>query len=121
MKVQESFLIKKEWILKRRLKHLEWYLPELILIDGGIAQLNAAVRIKNNESRIKNRELRIKNIKVISLAKKENKLYIENQKKPLLLKKLPREIFNLILQLRVEAHRFAITYHRKIRKKDLFL
>ena len=99
-------------ILERRLKHLEWGLPELILIDGGIAQLNAAVKIKNKG---------IKNIKVISLAKKENKLYIENQKKPLLLKKLPREIFNLILQLRDEAHRFAITYHRKIRKKDLFL
>lgn len=99
-------------ILERRLKHLEWSLPELILIDGGIAQLNTAVKIKNKG---------IKNIKVISLAKKENKLYIENQKKPLLLKKLPREIFNLILQLRDEAHRFAITYHKKIRKKDLFL
>jgi len=101
-------------ILERRLKHLEWCLPELILIDGGIAQLNAAVRIKNRESRIKN-------IKVMAIAKKKNELYIENKKRPILLKKLPREIFNLILQLRDEAHRFAIIYHRKIRKKDLFL
>jgi len=101
-------------ILERRLKHLEWCLPELILIDGGIAQLNAAVRIKNRESRIKN-------IKVMAIAKKKNELYIENKKRPILLKKLPREIFNLILQLRDEAHRFAIIHHRKIRKKDLFL
>jgi len=53
------------------------------------------------------------------LAKKENKLYIEGQKEPLLLKELPREIFNLILQLRDEAHRFAISYHRKLRKRGL--
>jgi excinuclease UvrABC nuclease subunit len=32
---------------------------------------------------------------------------------------LPREIFNLILQLRDEAHRFAVSYHRKLRIKSL--
>ncbi|MFQ6049699.1 MAG: GIY-YIG nuclease family protein, partial [Candidatus Paceibacterales bacterium] len=90
-------------VLSRRFKHLEWGLPDLILIDGGIAQLNAALRIKNQESRIKN-------IKIMSLAKTGNKLYIENQKKALLLKNLSREIFNLILQLRDEAHRFALSY-----------
>jgi len=80
-------------------------------------------------------------IKVISLAKKENKLFIEGQKpstraklgvgpvphrnkvsgagKPILLKSLPKEIFNLILQLRDEAHRFAISYHRKLRDMTL--
>jgi len=63
----------------------------------------------------------IKNrIKIISLAKKENKLFIENQKNPILLKTLPREIFNLILQLRDEAHRFAISYHKKLREGALF-
>jgi len=100
-------------VLKRRLKHLEWGFPDLILIDGGIAQLNVALKVKNQISKIKNK------IKVISLAKKENKLFIEGQKKPILLKTLPREIFNLILQLRDEAHRFAISYHRKLREIDL--
>ncbi len=38
---------------------------------------------------------------------------------PLLLKTMPREIFNLILQLRNEAHRFAIAYHHKLRIKTL--
>jgi len=36
-----------------------------------------------------------------------------------LLKSLPREVFNLILQLRDEAHRFAISYHKKLREKTL--
>jgi excinuclease ABC subunit C len=82
------------------------------LIDGGIAQLNVALKIKNQKSKIKK-------IKVISLAKRENKLFIENQKKPIFLKNLPREIFNLILNLDNEAHRFAISYHKKLREKGL--
>ena len=99
-------------VLKRRLKHPEWGLPDLILIDGGISQLNAA-----RKSKIQNPKS--KKIPVIALAKKENKLYIEGQKKSILLKSLPREIFNLILQLRDEAHRFAISYHKKLRAKAL--
>jgi excinuclease ABC subunit C len=98
--------------LKRRLKHLEWGLPDLILIDGGISQLNAA-----RESKTQNPKS--KKIPVIALAKKENRLFIEGQKRPILLKSLPREIFNLILQLRDEAHRFAISYHKKLREIDL--
>jgi len=100
-------------VLTRRFNHPEWPHPDLILIDGGIAQLNAALKIKNQISKIKNK------IKVVSLAKKENELYIENRKKPILLKVLPRGIFNLILRLRDEAHRFALSYHRKLRKKSL--
>jgi excinuclease ABC subunit C len=59
-------------------------------------------------------------MKVMALAKKENKLFVEGKENPILLKSLPREIFNLILQLRDEAHRFALTYHKKLREKDLF-
>ena len=99
-------------ILERRLKHLEWGLADLILIDGGIAQLNIAIKAKNRKSKTKN-------IKVMAIAKKKNELYIENKKRPLLLKNLTREIFNLILQLRDEAHRFAIDYHKKLRLKEL--
>jgi len=99
-------------VLTRRFKHLEWGLPDFILIDGGIAQLNAALNCK---LQIANCKL----IKVVALAKKENKLYIEGQEKPIALKSFPREVFNLILQLRDEAHRFAISYHRKLREIDL--
>ncbi len=101
-----------EEVLSRRFAHPEWPYPDLILIDGGIAQLNVAKRTKNKKQKTKN-------IPVMALAKKENKLYVENKKEPLLLKTMPREIFNLILQLRDEAHRFAISYHRKLRKKIL--
>ena len=98
-------------ILSRRLKHAEWPYPDLILIDGGKAHLNAASKcLKWNFKHI---------IKVMAIAKKENKLYVEGRTKPILLKGLPREMFNLILQLRDEAHRFAISYHRKLRKKRL--
>jgi len=102
-----------EEVLERRFKHLEWKMPDVILIDGGKAQLNIAIKTKN-------RNRKTKNISVISLAKKQNKLYIENRKDPILLKKLSKEVADLIVQIRDEAHRFAITYHRKLRKKELF-
>ena len=94
-------------ILKRRLKHKEWQMADLLLIDGGRAQLNAARKVVGDR------------IPIASIAKKKNELYLENRKNPILLKTLPREVFNLILRLRDEAHRFAISYHRKLRKKSL--
>ena len=97
-------------ILSRRFRHPEWGRPDLILIDGGKAHLNAALRCLEPGS---------KHFGVVALAKKENKLYIEGRRKPILLKSLSREIFNLILQLRDEAHRFARSYHHKLREVDL--
>jgi len=97
-------------VLKRRLKHRDWSYPTLILIDGGKAQLNAALQCLKHKFR---------EIRVMALAKKKNELFIDGQKLPILLENLPREIFNLILQIRDEAHRFAISYHRKLRKKKL--
>ena len=99
-------------VLQRRLNHPEWPYPDLILIDGGIAQLNAALKVKRQKSKGKS-------IKFMALAKKKNELYIKSQNKPVLLKNMPREIFNLILQARDEAHRFAKKYHLKLREKSL--
>ncbi|OGZ21207.1 MAG: hypothetical protein A3D46_00150, partial [Candidatus Nealsonbacteria bacterium RIFCSPHIGHO2_02_FULL_43_13] len=98
-------------VLERRLRHKEWPYPDLILIDGGKAQFNIAKKICSR--------LRLQHIKIMAIAKKNNELYIEGEKKPVLLKNLPRETFNLILQLRDEAHRFARRYHHKLRKKSL--
>jgi len=99
-------------ILFRRLKHLEWSYPDLILIDGGKAQLNIALEtLKPVASNLKP--------KVMAIAKKKDELYMEGKQKPILLKKMPREVFNLILQLRDEAHRFAIAYHKKLRERGL--
>jgi len=95
-------------VIGRRLNHKEWPFPDLILVDGGISQFNAA------KSVIKNR-----NILVASLAKAENKLFLKNGR-VVFLKNLSRKIFNLTLQLRDEAHRFAITYHKKLRQIKTF-
>jgi len=137
-KPNDTAMIKE--IISRRLRHPEWGWPDLILIDGGIGQLNAALKVKNlphtvptvsglvrgqkspKQFRLQQDatgQAKIKKIKVMSLAKRENKLFIEGKKEPILLKNMPREVFNLILQLRDEAHRFAISYHRKLRKKVL--
>mgnify|MGYP001577016150 CR=1 FL=1 len=101
-------------VLQRRLAHEEWQYPEIILADGGKAQLNVAVTIKD-----KRRETR--KIRVISIAKGRQELFIENKKNPIPLKSLPQEVYNLIKYLDDEAHRFAIIYHKKLREKYLGL
>lgn len=98
--------------LTRRLGHPEWPMPNLILIDGGKAQLNAGLSIKSISPFIKN-------TKIISLAKRNNALFIEKKKEPILLKESPQIVSNLILFMRDEAHRFAITYHKKLRETYL--
>ncbi len=104
-------------VLERRLKHREWPYPGLVLIDGGRAQFNVAKSVLAKFSLPA--QTGIGKIKVMAIAKKKNELYVEGRKKPILLKSLSREIFNLILQLRDEAHRFAIAYHKKLRNKTL--
>jgi len=101
-----------EEMITRRLTHPEWNYPEIMLIDGGIAQLNIAIKVKDSN-------LKTRSIKVISIAKRNKDLYIEGKDGFIPLKSLPREIYNLVLQLDDEAHRFAITYHKKLRKKSL--
>ena len=101
-------------VFTRRLSHKEWTLPEVMLIDGGIAQINIAIKMKNSDKDTKY-------IKAISIAKRNKELYIEGIKKPLLLKNLHQSIYNLIIHLDDEAHRFAITYHKKLRKQELGL
>ena len=111
-------------VLNRRFNHPEWPYPNLILIDGGIGQLSAALEVKNfttsassvrTLSEVEGQKSKVKSIKMMALAKKENRLFIENKKDPALLKNLPKEITDLILYLRDEAHRFAIKYHHKLR------
>jgi|SRR3989344_46624 len=101
-------------ILQRRLRHPEWPYPEAMLIDGGIAQLNIGIAAKNARPETKN-------IKVISIAKGKRELLIENQKEHIPLKNLPQEIYNLVVHLDDQAHRFAITFHKKLRKKYLLI
>jgi len=108
-------------VLKRRLSHFEWPYPDIILADGGKGQLNAAIKVKTQSAKRKTtaQNSKLKNIKILAIAKRHNALYIENKKKLIRLKDISREVFNLILQIRDEAHRFAISYHHKLREVDL--
>ena len=96
-------------VLTRRLKHPEWPLPNLIVIDGGVSQVNAATEV------VEKLGLRIP---VIGLAKRLEEIYIKQEKSfsKVLLSRDNRAI-KLLQRLRDEAHRFAITYHRKLRRK----
>ena len=80
-----------------------------MLIDGGKGQLGVASRVLE--------ELGLEDICVASLAKKFEEVYQPGQSEPL---RIPRdsEALYLLQQVRDEAHRFAITYHRQLRGQD---
>ncbi|MCP6726431.1 MAG: UvrB/UvrC motif-containing protein [Patescibacteria group bacterium] len=105
-----DFAMMEELIL-RRLKHKEWKYPELMIIDGGKGQLSSTLKSMTKEQQ--------KRIKVGAIAKKNNELFFPQKREATLLKDLSSGISNLILHIRDEAHRFAITYHRKLHRVDL--
>ncbi|MSU44661.1 hypothetical protein EXS45_00545 [Candidatus Nomurabacteria bacterium] len=92
-------------ILERRLAHTEWPYPSLVVVDGGIAQLNAAnVVLKGLEV----------DIPVVSVVKDErHKPKAINGKEEIV--KINK---GAILLANSEAHRFAIAYHKKMRNKN---
>ncbi len=91
-----------------RLKREDRRLPDLILIDGGKGQLAAA--------REALRELDLAAIPTISLAKREEEIFLEGASKPILLGR-DDPALHLVQQIRDEAHRFALKHHRKARSK----
>ncbi len=108
----DDFLSMKE-VLTRRLNHLgeeKWEKPDLIIIDGGKGQLSSVMKIIE--------ELGIKDIDVVSLAKKNEEIFLPNKSKPVLLPRNSSALF-LFQRIRDEAHRFAITFHRKLRSKSM--
>jgi excinuclease ABC subunit C len=88
-------------------------LPDLILIDGGKGQLNVALEVL--------KELEIEGVDALSLAKKrgpeeEEKIFLPNRKEAIPLRNAsPASL--LLQRVRDEAHRFAITYHKRLRGK----
>ena len=91
-------------VLTRRLGHLEWPLPNLIVVDGGVAQINAARQVL---------EERGFNIDLVSVVKDTR----HKAKEILGAKKHVNQWSKSILLANTDAHRFAITYHRKLRSK----
>ena len=93
-------------------------LPDLVLLDGGRGQLNVAQEVF--------KELQVKEIDLISLAKErtkegtlktEEKVFHPQYKEPLILGK-QSPLLHFLDRIRDEAHRFAITYHKKMRSKE---
>jgi len=84
------------------------YPPNLLVVDGGRGQLNVAVRVLE--------DLGLEDIAVASLAKRLEEVYLPNRAEPVRIAR-DSEALYLLQQVRDEAHRFAITYHRKLRDK----
>jgi len=109
-------------VLRRRLNHKEWPMPDMILIDGGRAQLNSIAPLTQSSvssAPLTQRGVGGFNIPTISLAKKEEKLYTIYSSRALHIVSLPIS-FRLIFQaIRNEAHRFAISYYRKLHRKKI--
>jgi excinuclease ABC subunit C len=108
-----DFASLKEAVTRRLLRGLSGDrgftpLPDLIVVDGGKGQLSAVMDALYS--------LGAENIPLISLAKREEEIFLPGQSDSILLKKNSPE-FRLITSLRDEAHRFAITYHRRLREK----
>lgn len=95
-------------------------LPDLIVVDGGKGQLGVALSVLH--------DLGLKGIDVIGIAKakpsgtgicKEDHVYLPQRKNPVYLSKWPPGLF-LLQRIRDEAHRFAISYHRKLKGRRDF-
>jgi excinuclease ABC subunit C len=84
--------------------------PDLIVIDGGRGQLNAALDVLKT--------LDITNIPVIGLAKEFEHIFIPDISTPIILPANSRAL-HLLMLIRDEAHRFAVNYHKKLRSKAL--
>lgn len=103
--VPNDFAMIKE-VISRRLRHEEWAAPNLMIIDGGKGQVSSAKKVlqENNSS-----------IPVIGIAKREELLVTSDFK----IIRLSRNshALTLVRRIRNEAHRFAITYHKKLRAR----
>ncbi len=109
-------------VLSRRLKHDEWEEPQLIVVDGGKGQLKFAMEAL--------KALNKQHIPIVGLAKERTKgqfgddkiektferFYLPNRQNPVIFA-ANSEAFRILVSLRDEAHRFAISFHRELREK----
>ncbi len=112
-------------VLGRRLAHEEWDEPDLIIIDGGKGQLNAAVKVLEEQGKsyipiaglAKERTKR--NFKGEQVEKTAERFYLPGRQNPVTFAE-GSEAFKILVGLRDEAHRFAISFHRKLRDDRSF-
>lgn len=92
-------------VFSRRIAHKEWQKPDLIIIDGGKGQLSAARAVLPSDQL------------VCAIAKREEEIYTPTSPHPIPSSRLGNECALFIQRVRDEAHRFAVSYHRKARSK----
>ncbi len=120
----DDFAMMSEVLSRRFLRaREEGVYPDLIVLDGGKGQLNVALEVLKS--------LAIEDVAVIGLAKdrveraprarelrhSEERVFLPGRKNPLVLRRNSNALF-LLQRVRDEAHRFAITYHRKLRTRE---
>ncbi len=88
----------------------DWAMPDLIIIDGGKGQLSAAMEVLQ--------ELHI-DVPTVGLAKENEEIFIPGSPEPIILPRSSQGLY-LVQRIRDEAHRFGITYHRKLRSDRTF-
>jgi len=93
-------------VLERRMKHLDWPMPDLILVDGGKSQVNVVKKVLKGK------------ITVVGIAKgperKKNEFFFDADMD------LIEKNEGLLIRVRDEAHRFAISYQRDLKRKSLY-
>ena len=87
-------------------------IPDLVLIDGGRGQLNAALEVRQ--------EVKLDSIPMASLAKENEEVFIPGDPRPVRIAK-DSPALHILQRARDEAHRFAIGYHRKLRRKEVIV
>jgi excinuclease ABC subunit C len=84
-------------------------IPDLIVVDGGRGQLNAALEVRQ--------ELKLDSIPMASLAKENEEMFMPGASQPVQIAK-DSPALHILQRARDEAHRFAVSYHRKLRRKE---
>lgn len=115
LKTPNDFAMHQE-VMSRRLKHTEWGIPNLLIIDGGKGQVSSIMQVLAH--------MNVK-IPVVGLAKRFETIIVPQKvgnRYEFIEVRVPlsRPALNLARRIRDEAHRFAINYHRTLRSKNTF-
>ncbi|MCX5729609.1 MAG: hypothetical protein NTZ28_12380 [Nitrospirae bacterium] len=108
----DDFASMREVVERRytRLVEESGVMPDLIMVDGGKGQLSSAVQVLQR--------LGLNSVPIIGLAKRLEEVFVPEEGEPLTIPRTSSSL-RLLQQVRDEAHRFAITYHRQLRSKRI--
>ncbi len=98
-------------VLTRRLDHREWNMPDLLVIDGGKGQLSAVLEVM--------KEAGVDSIPCASIAKENEAIFLPGVAEPILLPPHSAALY-FLQRVRDEAHRFALGYYHKVRRRESF-